>query len=92
VFACDCFLQTTPWMARPMPLASSSRGNGLCAVRCAGVRCACTGAPLLTPPSHCDSTALRHCVSVEYPRRGECCAVRESSPGTRRHADRLRCM
>ena len=45
LFACDWPLQTTPSMARPAPHASSSRGDGLCAVCCAGLRCACAGAP-----------------------------------------------
>jgi hypothetical protein len=68
---------------------ASSRGNGPFALCCAGVRCACTGAPPPTPPSR---AAQAHCVCVEYPRRGECCAISESSPRTSRHADRPCCM
>jgi hypothetical protein len=41
------------------------------------------------PPSRCRTSALRHCGCIEYPRRGECCAIIESSPRTSRHATDL---
>ncbi len=41
---------------------ASSRGDGLFAACCAGVRCACTGALPPTPPSRCRTKALRQCV------------------------------
>jgi hypothetical protein len=71
---------------------ASSRGDGLFAACCVGVRCACTGALPPNPPSRCRTSALHRCVCVEYPRRGKYCAIIESSPRTSRHADRPCCM
>ncbi len=57
---------------------ATSRGDGLFAACCTGVRCACTGA---LPPTPCRTSALHQCVCVEYPRRRECCAnIIASSP------------
>jgi hypothetical protein len=73
---------------------ASSRGDGLFAACCAGVRrCACPGALLPTPPSRCRTSALHQCVCVEYPRKGgECCAVLESRPRTSHRTNRPGCM
>ncbi len=71
---------------------ASSCGNGVFAVCCAGVRCACAGALPPTPPSRCRTSTLHQCVCVEYPRRGECCALIGSTPCTSRRTDRPCCM
>ena len=74
----------------------SQRCHGRFVLCCAGVRrrtrCACAGAPPPAPPSRCRTSAPHRCVCVEYPRRGEHCAIIESSPRTNRHADRPACM
>jgi hypothetical protein len=44
------------------------------------------------PAEPCRTSALHRCVCVEYPQRGEYCAIIESSPRTSRHADRPGCM
>jgi hypothetical protein len=56
--------------------ASSVRGDGLFAGCCAGVRCACTGAPPPFPPSRCRTSALHLCVRVGYARRRVLCCQR----------------
>ena len=69
---------------------ASSRGNGLSAVCCAGVRRACTGAPPI-PVELCRTTALRHCVMRRVPpkRRVLCCHRVESGHESPRRRTRL---
>ena len=97
VLICDWPLQNTPSMAPPTPHASSSRGDGLFAACCAGVRlrCACAGALPPTPPSCCRTSAPHQCVCVEssvLPKASKYCAIFDSSPRTIRNADRPGCM
>jgi hypothetical protein len=44
------------------------------------------------PAEPCRTSTLHHCVCVEYPRRGECCALIGSPPRTSRRTDRPCCM
>ena len=95
VLICDWPLQNTPSMAPPTPHASSSRGDGLFAACCAGVRCACTGAlppTLPAEPLPHKRTALVRTRRVLSPPEGKYCAIFDSSPRTICNADRPGCM
>ena len=93
LFVCDVPWQTTPSMAPPAPPRAASRGNGLCAVGCAGVRrrCARTGAP---PPNPAEPLPHNGTAPVRRrrapPKALSVCAVSVSR--TSRHADCFSCM
>ena len=92
LFVCDVPWQTTPSMAPPAPPRAASRGNGLCAVGCAGVRrrCARTGAPPPNPAEPLPHNGTAPVRRRRAPPKASACDVSVSR--TSRHADCFSCM